>query len=209
MEVILVRHATTQGNLEKRFVGRLDIPLCAQGEELAKSSAACMPTVEHLYISPMLRCRQTADYLWPHVEKTTVDDLRETDFGPFEGKNHEELKDDPWYQRWLAGELSAGEPAQECAARGVRALEQVLADAREHGYENIGVVTHGGLMMGMLTVCGQPARERYYDWYPMNCGGYRTGVTENPLTLHVLGTVGREGGISARAYFAPDAEGDA
>ncbi|NCB63017.1 MAG: histidine phosphatase family protein [Clostridia bacterium] len=192
MELILVRHATTQGNLEKRFVGRLDIPLCPQGEALAQESAAYMPEVEHLYVSPMLRCRQTADYLWRDVEKTTVDDLRETDFGPFEGKNHEELKDDPWYQRWLKGELSAGEPAEECAHRGVRALEQVLADAREHGYEKVGIVTHGGLMMGMLTLCGEPKRERYYDWYPMNCGGYRAEVTESPLTLRILDTVGRK-----------------
>lgn len=191
MEVILVRHATTQGNLEKRFVGRLDVPLCPQGEALAKASAACMPEIEHLYVSPMLRCRQTADALWPSVEKTTVDDLRETDFGPFEGKNHAELKDDPWYQRWLKGVLSAGEPAEECARRGVRAMEQVLALAREHGYETVGVVTHGGLMMGMLTLCGAPERETYYDWYPGNCGGYRVRVTEDPLKLHVLDTVGR------------------
>ena len=27
MEVILVRHSVTQGNKEKRFVGRLDVPL--------------------------------------------------------------------------------------------------------------------------------------------------------------------------------------
>ena len=36
MELILVRHGTTQGNLEKRFVGTLDVPLLPQGEELAR-----------------------------------------------------------------------------------------------------------------------------------------------------------------------------
>lgn len=198
MEVILVRHATTQGNLEKRFVGRLDFPLCPQGEELAAASAAYMPPIEHLYVSPMLRCRQTADYLWPHAERTTVDDLRETDFGPFEGKNHAELKDDPWYQRWLEGTLSPGEPAEDCAHRGVRALAQVVSDAKARGYETVGVVSHGGLLMGMLTLCGEPKRPRYYDWYPTNCGGYRCEVLEDlsdpmhPLRLRVLGAVGKD-----------------
>ena len=32
MEVILVRHSVTQGNKEKRFVGRLDVPLAPEGE---------------------------------------------------------------------------------------------------------------------------------------------------------------------------------
>ena len=36
MELILIRHGTTQGNLEKRFVGVLDVPLAPQGEELAR-----------------------------------------------------------------------------------------------------------------------------------------------------------------------------
>ena len=101
MEVILVRHSVTQGNKEKRFVGRLDVPLAPEGETLARETAPLLPTVEHLYISPMLRCRRTAELLWPGVEHTVVDDLRETDFGPFEGKNHEELKNDPLYQ-WVS-----------------------------------------------------------------------------------------------------------
>lgn len=31
MELILIRHGTTQGNLEKRFVGTLDVPLTPRG----------------------------------------------------------------------------------------------------------------------------------------------------------------------------------
>ena len=32
MELIIVRHSITQGNLEKRFIGTLDVPLLPQGE---------------------------------------------------------------------------------------------------------------------------------------------------------------------------------
>ena len=191
MEVVLVRHSVTQGNKEKRFVGRLDVPLAPEGETLARETAPLLPTVEHLYISPMLRCRRTAELLWPGVEHTVVDDLRETDFGPFEGKNHEELKSDPLYQRWLAGEMAVGEPAEDCARRGSRALGQLADDAAGRGYERIGVVSHGGLLMGMLTLHGRPSRERFYDWYPQNCGGYRAELCRDPLRLDILGTAGR------------------
>ena len=120
-----------------------------------------------------------------------MDDLRETDFGPFEGKNHEELKNDPLYQRWLAGEMAVGEPAEDCARRGSRALGRLADDAAARGYERIGVVSHGGLLMGMLTLHGRPSRERFYDWYPQNCGGYRAELCRDPLRLDILGTVGR------------------
>lgn len=191
MEVILVRHGITEGNKEKRFVGRLDVPLAPEGEAMARETAPLMPAVEHLYVSPMLRCRQTADLLWPGVPRTIVEDLRETDFGIFEGKNHAELQDDPAYQRWLAGEMVVGEPVEDCARRGEQALAFVGRDAAAHSYEHVGVVSHGGLLMGMLTLCGRPARKGFYDWFPQNCGGYRGELTLDPLEYHVTGTVGR------------------
>lgn len=52
MELILIRHGTTQGNLEKRFVGTLDVPLTPQGEELARKVGPTLPKVEHIYRSP-------------------------------------------------------------------------------------------------------------------------------------------------------------
>lgn len=192
MELILIRHGTTQGNKERRFIGRLDVPLAPEGEELARSTAALLPPVEHLYVSPMLRTRRTAELLWPGVDRTLMDGLRETDFGPFEGKNHEELKDDPLYRQWLAGEISVGESAEHCAHRAFKALRFIGKDGAAHGYGRVGVVSHGGLLMGMLAVHGRPERPNFYDWYPPNCGGYRAELTQEPLTLTVLGPAGRE-----------------
>lgn len=191
MELILVRHSITQGNREKRFIGVTDMPLAPEGEELARESARYMPDVEHLYVSPLTRCRRTAELLWPYLEQTVVDDLRETDFGPFEGKNHAELKEDPLYQRWLARELTVGEPPEDCARRAVAALTWLAADARARGFETIGVVSHGGLLMGMMTMVGQPPRKEFYDWYPKNCAGWRAELVERPLGLRVLGEVER------------------
>lgn len=191
MEVILIRHGTTQGNRERRFIGRLDVPLAPEGEELARSTAALLPPVDHLYVSPMLRTRRTAELLWPGVERTLVDGLRETDFGPFEGRNHEELKDDPLYQQWLAGEVSPGESAVDCARRASEALQWLSDDGSAHGYGRVGVVSHGGLLMGLLSVHGRPERPNFYDWYPPNCGGWRAELKREPLILKILGTAGR------------------
>ena len=192
MELILIRHGTTQGNLEKRFVGVLDVPLAPQGEELARRVSPTLPRVEHIYRSPLLRCRQTAQLLWPDTEMTVIQGLRETDFGPFEGKNHEELKDDPLYQAWIGqgdrlnfAAMPVGETAEQVVERVSAALAALVKDAAAHGYERVGVVSHGGALMGLLSKYGRPERE-YYDWMCPNCGGFRMALDPDTLELTVL-----------------------
>lgn len=196
MELVLIRHGTTRGNLERRFIGTLDIPLIPEGEERARRVSPTLPKVEHLYRSPLLRCRQTAQLLWPGVDETVVEELRETDFGPFEGKNHEELKDDPLYQAWLGmgdrpnfAAMPVGESAEEVVERVSRGLEKVVADATARGFARVGVVSHGGALMGLLSKYGRPARD-YYDWMLHNCGGFRVSVDPDTLELTVLEEVG-------------------
>ena len=193
MELILIRHGTTQGNKERRFIGVMDVPLAPEGEELARQVGPTLPAVDHVYRSPLIRCAQTADLLWPDAEKTVISQLRETDFGPFEGKNHEELKDDPLYQQWITtadfAKIPVGESAEAAVERASEGLRLLLADAKEHGYERVGVVSHGGTLMGLLWRFGRPERD-YYNWMCANCGGYRARVQEDPLTLEVLEPVG-------------------
>ena len=192
MELIIVRHSITQGNLEKRFIGTLDVPLIPRGEALARRVGPTLPRVEHIYRSPMLRCRQTAELLWPGVAETVVDELRESDFGPFEGKNHEELKDDPLYQAWLGmgdrpdfADMPVGESAREVTDRVSRGLAKVAADAAGRGFERVGVVSHGGALMSLLTKYGRPERD-YYAWMCPNCGGFRMALNPDTLELTVL-----------------------
>ena len=197
MELILMRHATTQGNLERRFIGTLDIPILPQGEELAREVAPTLPAVDHLYHSPLLRCVQTAKLLWPQAPGfTAVPQLRETDFGPFEGKNHEELKDDPLYQKWLAGgedmtDLPVGESTEEVVRRVEQGIRFVLADAKARGFGRVAVVAHGGTLMALMASFGAPKRENYYDWICQNCSGWWVEATEEPLTLTVKKPMGR------------------
>ena len=114
-----------------------------------------MPAVEHIYVSPLIRCRQTAMLLWPKQEQTIIPQLRETDFGPFEGKNHEELKDDPLYNRWMSEPddptiVPQVEDPVSCAMRATEGLKLVAAQAKERGFETVGVVSHGGTLMSIL-----------------------------------------------------------
>ena len=67
----LVRHGMTMGNLEGRYVGRMDIPVCADGVKELKAlmEKHNYPAVQEVYTSPLIRCRQTADILFPDTSR--------------------------------------------------------------------------------------------------------------------------------------------
>lgn len=57
MELTLIRHFATAGNLEKRYIGTTDEAI------LPVAEIKKMPRAEIVLTSPMKRCRQTADLL--------------------------------------------------------------------------------------------------------------------------------------------------
>ena len=100
MKLILIRHFVAEGNLRHAYIGRTDDPLadCPENERLRQKE---YPQAEVLVASPLLRCRQTAEWIYHRKPDIVAEELREMDFGEFENKNYEELKDDPRYRAWL------------------------------------------------------------------------------------------------------------
>lgn len=58
----LIRHGITQGNLDGKYIGITDLPLCRQGvdELYDKIEKYDYPSVQKVYTSPLKRCKQTA-----------------------------------------------------------------------------------------------------------------------------------------------------
>ena len=96
MKIILIRHGMTEGNLKRRYIGTTDEDLintdCLKGD---------YPKCERVVASPLKRCIQTAEYIYPNVDIEICDKLKECDFGDFENKSYEDLKDNSDYQKWL------------------------------------------------------------------------------------------------------------
>ncbi len=190
MELLLLRHSITPGNLKKQFVGFTDQPLTPEGEALARSKRENMPPVEAVWVSPLLRCRQTAQLLFPGLPLVEVPDLRECNFGEFEEKTWAEIQDHPAFQAWVNGDravtLPGGEDTDSFFARCQRGMRQVVDQAFQLGIRRGAVVAHGGTWMGILEAYGCPRREFFYQWQPKNCCGFRMEVRRDPLELRVL-----------------------
>ena len=88
MKVWLIRHGMTRLGEEKRYQGRLDDGLSAAGRAALKQ-ADFRP--ERVYVSPALRARETAEILFPEAEQLICPELREMDFGSFEGRGWWEM----------------------------------------------------------------------------------------------------------------------
>ena len=185
MELLLIRHAPTAGNLARRYLGRTDEGLCPEGIALAKDLAPAMPPVQALFCSPMRRCLETAELLFPGQEATPVPGLQETDFGKFENKTYEELKTDPdycsWLDRFCEGPIPGGEDKASVERRVLAALDGLLE--RLPPVERAALVVHGGTIMAILAARGVPERS-YYDWQVKNCHGF--AVTPEAGKLRVV-----------------------
>ena len=94
LKIHLIRHGLTDGNLNGQYIGRTDLPLSGIGvKELNRQKEEMdYPKVDKVYTSPMLRCRQTANILYPAKDAVVIDNMKEIDFGVFEGKTANELE---------------------------------------------------------------------------------------------------------------------
>lgn len=167
-KLLFIRHGATAGNLERRYIGRTDEPLCDLGigqitKQIGKYSA------HQVFVSPMLRTRQTAQLLFPQVEAQVVEDFRETNFGIFEGKTYAELSDCPEYCEWVetgcSGPIPEGESIAQFKNRCCKAFETVVSAVEEDS--TAALVVHGGVIMAILEAYGQPRRD-FYSYHIAN-----------------------------------------
>lgn len=178
----LIRHGLTQGNMEGRFVGRTDLPVCEEGfDQLAALRDTYeYPRVEAVYCSPLTRCRQTAEFLYPDRLLTVVEDLQEMDFGDFEGRSIEELQKQEDFLEWMEDSAHNtppnGESGIQFAGRLAQAVSQIFGHMMQQGITNAAVVTHGGVIMSLLSAFGHPQAEMGH-WMTQNGHGYTVLLT--------------------------------
>ena len=173
MNVRLLRHAPTQGNAEKRYIGVTDEPLSADGMALAQ--ACGVDGMAQVYVSPLLRARQTAGIWYPGAEQIVVAGLAEMNFGAFENKNYLELQHDAAYQAWLdtqcTGVCPGGEDMEGFTRRVCEAFADIMRMAADAGEDDAAIVAHGGTVMAVMS--HHAAEDKpYFEWHVQPCEGY-------------------------------------
>ncbi len=193
MQIQLIRHGKTMGNLEKRYIGRTDEPLCSEGIAELKTVKPIKPMPEYIIVSPMKRCIQTANICYPNQPMTLENDFCETDFGDFENQNYQQLQHHPAYQAFLdsGGNMPFpnGESRQQVTTRVCRGFVKWITYSFKQDYQTIAMVIHGGTIMTILEAYAQSPRHNFYHWQVKNAEGYLLSVTPSQWEQYQTVTV--------------------
>lgn len=178
-KIIFLRHAQTEANDRHLYCGTTDLPLSENGiEALCKlKTDFSYPDISgfQIYTSGMKRAEDTLRILYGNVIHEIEAGLREVDFGDFEMHSYEELKEDPLYREWCAGDNRCnippdGESGLQMESRVWKAFSKL---AEEN--ENIVLVFHGGPIAFLMEKLFSNEGKNRYEWQPKNgCGYYLT-----------------------------------
>ncbi len=191
LKIHLIRHGSTDANALGQYIGcKTDVPISPEGlnELRLLKENKDYPQIDCLYSSPMLRCRQTAAVLFPDNGVIQVENLKEYDFGDFEGKTAAELESNPDFLNWVSGKATPpnGEDNTEFIKRLCVGLQQIVLDMIEKEKSQAAVIMHGGAIMMLLGATAVP-RHRSVEWTSDAGRGYTLLVT--PSLYHKSGIV--------------------
>lgn len=177
-----IRHGAIDETLSGKYIGTTDVPLSDKGKmDLKKLDYEYRyPGTQVVFTSPLKRCTETCRILYPEQNPLSIANLSECNFGEWEGKTAEELKSDPDFEKWLAGDNSVKPPRGESNAdftrRICRMFESIVEGLMKTGTTESVIVTHGGVIMTLLAVYGLP-QAKPFEWTMDNGFGYSLRVT--------------------------------
>jgi probable phosphoglycerate mutase len=139
-DAVLVRHGQTEWSLDGRHTGSSDIPLTDEGRREAEAAGRHLEGRSFALVlsSPLQRALETCRLAGLGDAVQTRDDLREWDYGEYEGVTsaqiHEERPD--WYL--FTDGCPGGETAEQVGER----VDRVIAEARGVGGD-VALFGHG------------------------------------------------------------------
>ncbi len=128
-QVVLVRHGETEWSRELKHTGRTNVPLTDRGREEAERVGEALRgrTFTLVLTSPLQRATETCRLAGFGEVVRLRDELREWDYGDYEGRKTEDIrKDVPRWTVWTGG-VPNGETIEQVGARADRVLVEIRA----------------------------------------------------------------------------------
>ena len=176
-KIHLLRSGSATEGSGQLYLGQKDLPLSAGGraelERLRKTGG--YPQIDRLYVSPLTRCLQTAEILYPGYSQCKMEGLADACLGEFEGKSFDQLKSLPaftgWLQNSLANQPPGGEKVEDFTARITGSFDALVREMMRERVTSAAVITHGGVIMALMAGVALP-RLPMHEWAVANGCGY-------------------------------------
>lgn len=128
-EIWLIRHGETEWSRSGQHTGRTDVPLTPTGERqgLALGRHLAGRRFALVLTSPLARARETCRLAGYGAVAAVTDDLREWDYGRYEGRRTDEIRQEiPGWSIWTAG-VPGGETVDQVGERTRRVIDRAAA----------------------------------------------------------------------------------
>lgn len=181
MILTLIRHGKTKYNLDHRYTPqKLSIPMLDSSIVFLKENKRFYPEVDLVFTSKALRCKKTAEIIYPNKHLIEIPEFREFDFGSFSDCTPDELYNSFFqkkaYRHWLntgcKGAVPKGDTLHDFKELTLKGMREVIAYCRTDGksfdYERVAVICHDGTVM---TVMSYLTNKDYFDCH-INPAGY-------------------------------------
>jgi broad specificity phosphatase PhoE len=153
--VILIRHGDLGEACRGLYIGRTDVPLSEDGKRQAAALAGEIGRLNgaHILCSPLLRTRETAEIALGAVDACDIDsDLREIDFGRWEGMGFAEIAaaDPATVERWAALDEDFAFPGGESIGDFSKRIGAVAGRIAADPAGTVVAFTHGGVIRFLI-----------------------------------------------------------
>ena len=143
LQLVLVRHGETEWSRDGKHTGRTDLPLTKRGRENAKRIGPVLAgfSFARVLSSPLERALETCRLAGYGDRAETRDELREWDYGEYEGRRTSEIHEErPDWILWRDG-CPGGEEPEDVGARADRLLAELAGTSGD-----VAIFGHGHML---------------------------------------------------------------
>ena len=147
-ELWLLRHGATEWALNGRHTGSTDLPLLAEGEAEARALAPLLSRQQFaaVYTSPLQRARQTCALAGLGGQAVIEPDLREWDYGRYEGITTAEIRQTVPDWSVFTHPCPDGERLEQVQQRCEGLISRLL---ERHPGEKVALFAHGHILRSL------------------------------------------------------------
>ena len=201
-KLFLIRHGSTDWNAKQRYCGFVDIALNNKGKAQAKRLCKRLKneTVHKVYSSDRKRAIQTAGIVFKGYDIEKIPDLREMNFGIFEGLTYKQImKNFPdTYKKWIDNPfetvIPSGESLTILKKRVVKAFKKIIL---RHPNQTVAVVCHGGAISAFINHILKS--KDFWEHIPQSASLTLLELKNNKFKINLLNDISHLSGIKIDA----------
>ena len=199
-KILIIRHGITEGNKKKWFYGATDIGLSDEGiieleEQRDSGFYPDVPEDARFFTTGMKRTEETLGILFGDVEHGRITDMKEMNFGDYECRAFDSLKDDEVFLEWgydQTGEikLPTAESRNEFRDRATRGGKNLIDEHIASNTSMTVMICHGGVISSFMDHLFGDGRSMW-DWMPEPGCGYEIFLMDGkPVKYKAIGRIG-------------------